>query len=136
MKFVKILALVMAVCLLSAAFVACDNGDKGTETTADEKVSLKVKVIVKQGSDTKYEEDVNYTGTDATLGSIIDWLCEVNLGIDNAECFDANGLLTGIGDVTGSNWIAYYEDAGKNNKFDSIKNQVIEDGKTIIISCN
>ena len=136
MKFVKILALVMAVCLLSAAFVACDNGDKGTETTADEKVSLKVKVIVKQGNETKYEEDVNYTGTDATLGSIIDWLCEVNLGIDNAECFDANGLLTGIGDVTGSNWIAYYEDAGKNNKFDSIKNQTIEDGKTIIISCN
>ena len=136
MKFVKILALVMAVCLLSAAFVACDNGDKGTETTADEKVSLKVKVIVKQGNDTKYEEDVNYTGTDATLASIIDWLCEVNLGIENAECFDANGLLTKIGDVTGSGWYAYYEDAGKNNKFDSIKNQVIEDGKTIIIACN
>ena len=134
MKFVKILALVLAVCLMSAAFVACDNGGKEKETEA-EKVELNVKVIVKNGSEKVYEEDVVYSGTDATLGSIIAWMCEVNLDVENAQPFDSNGLLTTIGTVTGSNWYAYYEDSGSNNTFDSIKNQEIENGKTIVIVC-
>jgi hypothetical protein len=36
MKFLKILAVIMAVCLLGSAFIACDNGDAGKETSADE----------------------------------------------------------------------------------------------------
>ena len=134
MKFVKIMALVLAVCLMSVAFVACDKGGKENETEA-EKIQLNVKVIVKNGSEKVYEEDVNYTGTDATLGSIITWMCEVNLDVENAQPFDSNGLLTAIGTVTGSNWSAYYEDAGSNNTFDSIKSQVIENGKTVVIVC-
>ena len=105
------------------------------ETLMADILANNVKVIVKNGSEKVYEEDVAYTGTDATLGSIIAWMCEVNLDVENAQPFDSNGLLTTIGTVTGSNWSAYYEDSGSNNTFDSIKNQEIENGKTVVIVC-
>ena len=134
MKFIKILALILSVCLLGAAFVACDKGgESATEADTAEKVVINVKVIVKDGNETKYEDTVKYEGTEPTLGNIIDWFCEVSLEQENAEPFDANGLLTKIGELEGSNWVAYYEDKGSNNKFDSIKSKPIEDGKTVII---
>ena len=119
MKLIKILALVLSIALLSCAFIACDSGDAATDTTAadtEAATKVEVKLIIKDGSTTKYEGTVTCNGT---LGNAI-------------EVFDSNGLLTTIGELTG-NWKAYYEDQGQGKAFESIKTQVLESGKTVVI---
>ena len=96
MKLIKILALVLSIALLSCAFIACDSGDAATDTTAAETeaaTKVEVKLIIKDGSTTKYEGTVTCNGT---LGNAIEVFCAGEFE-EEFEVFDANGLLTTIG---------------------------------------
>ena len=133
MKLLKILAVIMALCMLGSAFIACDSGKGGEETTAAEttaKTSIEVKLIIKDGSTTKYE---GTTTCDGTLGNAIEMFCAGEFE-DEFEIFDpATGLLVTIGELTGTGWTAYYEDQGQSKAFESIKDQTLEAGKTVVI---
>ena len=136
MKFLKILAVIMAVCLLGSAFIACDKGDAGKETSADETkaatTSVEVTLIIKNGSETKYEGS---TKCDGTLGDAIEMFCAGEFE-EEFTIFDGNGLLATIGELSAGNgkkWKAYYQDQGQSNAFESIKNQVLTNGKTVVL---
>lgn len=135
MKFVKILAIVLSLCLLSCAFIACDSGDAATDdTTAGDTpaTTIKVKLIIKDGSTTKWEEEVTCNGT---LGNAIELFCAGEFE-EETEVFDANGLLAAIGDLKagdGKSFKAYYEDEGQSKAFESIKTQQLVEGKSVVI---
>ena len=132
MKLLKIMAIVMAVCLLATAFIACDGGDKTEETSAEVKVSIKVNLIIKEGSTTKYEGETSCNGT---LGDAIEMFCAGEFE-EEITCFDENGILKTIGELTagdGKRWKAYYEDEGQSKAFESIKDQTLAEGKTVVI---
>lgn len=135
MKLLKILAVVMSLCLLCAAFIACDSG-KETDTTAAETAattSVQVKLIIKDGSTTKWEEEVPCNGT---LGHAIEMFCAGEFD-EEFEIFNAEtNLLSTIGDLKagdGKSWKAYYEDEGQSKAFASIKDQTLVSGKTVVI---
>ncbi len=134
MKFLKIFALIMVVCLLGSALVACQTGGGNDETQPEEtKTTVSINLIVKNGTTTVYE---GTTTCDGTLGNAIEIFC-AGEGFE-AECFnETTGLLENIGELStadGGSFIAYYEDQGKNEAFDSIKSQVVENGKTVVIA--
>ena len=135
MKILKILAVVMAVCLLGSAFIACDksgSGD-GETTTAATTTTVEVKLVIKDGSVTKYEGTTICNGT---LGHAIEMFCAGEFE-DEFEIFDpATNLLVTIGELKsgdGKSWKAYYEDQGQSKAFESIKDQTLENGKTVVI---
>lgn len=134
MKILKILAVVMAVCLLGSAFIACDksgSGD-GETTTAATTTTVEVKLVIKDGSVTKYEGTTKCNGT---LGNAIEMFCAGEFE-EEFTIFDGNDLLATIGELSagdGKNWKAYYEDEGQSNAFDSIKNQTLTNGKTVVL---
>lgn len=132
MKFLRILAVIMAVAMLSCAFVACDNGGKEDETTVDTTAAAKVtvKLIVKDADGKTVGEEAGLTCT--TLGEAIELYCAAK-GFEG-ECFNEQGLLSAIGETTGTGWKAYYEDEGQSKAFDSIKDQVLTDGKTVVVT--
>ena len=133
MKLLKILAVIMAVCLLGSAFIACDSGDKNEDTTeAPVTVAIKVNLIIKEGSTTKYQGETSCNGT---LGDAIEMFCAGEFE-EEFTIFDENNLLHTIGELSagdGKNWKAYYEDQGQSNAFDSIKNQTLTSGKTVVV---
>ena len=135
MKLLKIMAVIMAVCLLGAAFIACDNGSKPEETTAAETTAtttIEVTLIIKDGSTTKYEGSTKCNGT---LGDAIEMFCAGEFE-EEITCFDENGILKTIGELTagdGKRWKAYYEDEGQSKAFESIKDQALAEGKTVVI---
>jgi hypothetical protein len=134
MKLIKILAIVLSLCLLSCVFIACDSGDTTTETTAGDApaTTIKVKLIIKDGSTTKWEEEVTCNGT---LGNAIEMFCAGEFEED-IEVFNSTGLLAAIGDLKagdGKSFKAYYEDEGQSKAFESIKTQELKDGKTVVI---
>ncbi len=134
MKLMKILSLVLAICLLGCAVVACDKGTGDAETTvAETKAETKVEItlIIKNGSTTVKESKVTCNGT---LGDAIEMYC-AGEGYEG-ECFNDSDILTAIGDLTtadGKRWSAYYEDEGSSKAFASIKNQAVENGKTVVV---
>ena len=133
MKFLKILAVIMAVCLLGTAFIACDKNksDKDGETTASA-AKVKITLVIKDGSKEVARQEVT---CDGTLRNAIEDYCTFDLE-QEAPAFDGNGLLTTIGDLTkadGKDWIAYYEDQGQSNAFGKISTQEVEDGKTVVV---
>ena len=138
MKFSKILALILAVCMLGTLMVACDSGDKTEETSAEAatSVTISVTLIIKAADGSEVaNEAVSYTGSNPTLGEIIGNYCAAE-GYEN-EPFDTNDLLSAIGELApadGERWIAYLETEGKNGAFDSIKNQAVADGDKIVVA--
>ena len=137
MKFSKLLAVLLAICLLGTMMIACDSGKPGEETTGEAatSVSISVTLIVKDANGTEVaNEVVAYTGTNPTLGEIIESYCAM---MDYPEAFDDLGLLSTIGELapTGDQrWIAYYDSEGKSNAFDSIMNQPVADGQTVVVA--
>lgn len=134
MKILKILAVVMAVCLLGSAFIACDKTDSGDgeTTTAATTTTVEVKLVIKDGSVTKYEGTTKCNGT---LGNAIELFCAGEFE-EEFTIFDGNDLLATIGELSagdGKSWKAYYEDEGQSNAFDSIKNQTLTSGKTVVL---
>lgn len=149
MKFVRILALILAVCLMSCVFVACDSGNEdGTaaETSASDgttdgtgsasssgKVRLTVKLIIKGGKK-DIEQMMPYGGEDALLSSVIDFYNEI-FNESTESCFNSAGILTKIGNLEGD-WTAYDEAKGSSaGKIPSIADFVVEDGMTIVLTC-
>ena len=134
MKLLKILSLVLAICLLGCAFIACDSGAGDAETTvAETKAETKVEItlIIKNGSTTVDESTIT---CDGTLGNAIELYC-AGEGYEE-ECFNTSGILTAIGELTtadGKRWSAYYEDQGSSKAFSSIKDQPVENGKTVVV---
>ncbi len=129
----KVAAVAMAICLLGTAFIACDKGDDPAETTAEQKVSITVNLIIKEGSTTKYEGS---TTCDGTLGNAIEMFCAGEFEED-ITCFDENDILKTIGELTsgdGKRWKAWYEEEGQSNAFESIKTQTLTEGKTVVIA--
>ena len=135
MKLLKILAVIMAVCLLGTAFIACDKGgeaDDTPETTAAQNTTVTVKLIIKDGSSTKYEESITCNGT---LGDAIEMFC-VGEFEEEITCFDATGILKNIGPLSaggGKSWKAYFADEGEAKAFKSIKDQPLSDGDEVIV---
>ena len=133
MKLLKILAVVMAICLLGSAFIACDKGGETTEdTTVQQTVTITVNLIVKDGSTVAYDGSTTCNGT---LGDAIEMFCAGEFE-EEITCFDENGILKTIGELTagdGKRWKAYYEDEGQSKAFESIKDQALAEGKTVII---
>ncbi len=133
MKLLKILAIAMAICLLGTAFIACDSGDTPEETTEGEaKVNITVTLIIKDGSTETYSGSTSCNGT---LGDAIEMFCAGEFE-EEITCFDENGILKTIGELTaadGKRWKAYYEDEGESKAFESIKDQALTEGKTVVI---
>ncbi len=151
MKFARILALILAVCMMSCVFVACDSGNEdGTaaETSASDettdgtgtgsvsssgKVRLTVKLIIKGGKK-DIEQMMPYGGEDALLSSVIDFYNEI-FNDSTESCFNSAGILTKIGNLEGD-WTAYDEAKGSSaGKIPSIADFVVEDGMTIVLTC-
>jgi len=132
MKFLKILAVIMAVCLLGTALIACNKDGKKDEETTASAAKVKITMIIKDGSTTV---DTVQVTCDGTLRNAIEDYCTYDLE-QEAAAFDSNGLLTTIGDLTkgdGKDWIAYYEDEGQSNAFGKISTQEVVDGKTVVV---
>ena len=134
MKLLKILAVIMALCLLGTAFIACDGGTAEETTVAETAATttIEVTLIINDGSSTKYEGTTKCNGT---LGHAIEMFCAGEFE-DEFVIFDGNGLLATIGELSagnGKSWKAYYADKGQSNAFESIKDQALENGKTIVI---
>ena len=135
MKFLKILAVIMAVCLLGSAFIACDKGSgDGEGTEAETKgTTVEINLIIKDGSVTKYEGS---TKCDGTLGNAIEMFCAGEFEEEFTIFDDTTDMLVTIGELSagdGKSWKAYYEDEGQSNAFDSIKNQAVTAGKTVVV---
>lgn len=133
MKLLKILAIAMAICLLGTAFIACDKGgETPDDTTAAQTVTITVSLIIKEGSTVKYEGSTSCNGT---LGDAIEMFCAGEFE-EEITCFDESGILKNIGDLSagdGKRWKAYYEDEGQSKAFESIKDQTLVEGKTVVI---
>ena len=134
MKLLKILAIAMAICLLGAAFIACDSGAAGETTAAETTANTKVEVtlIIKEGSSTKYQGSTTCNGT---LGNAIEMFCAGEFE-EEFEIFNDMGLLAAIGELKagdGKSFKAYYEDEGQSKAFESIKDQALENGRTVVI---
>ena len=134
MKLLKILAIAMAICLLGAAFIACDSGDASETTAAETTANTKVEVtlIIKEGSSTKYQGSTTCNGT---LGNAIEMFCAGEFE-EEFEIFNDMGLLAAIGELKagdGKSFKAYYEDEGQSKAFESIKDQALENGRTVVI---
>ena len=133
MKLLKILAVIMAICLLGTAFIACDKGGETTEdTTVEQTVTVTVSLIIKEGSTVKYDGETSCNGT---LGDAIEMFCAGEFE-EEITCFDENGILKTIGELTagdGKRWKAYYEDEGQSKAFESIKDQALTEGTTVVI---
>ena len=72
------------------------------------------------------------TCTVTFFGNAIEVFCAGEFE-EEFEVFNSNDLLTTIGELTGSNWKAYYEDEGQSKAFESIKDQTLAEGKTVVI---
>ena len=134
MKLLKILAVVLAICLLGSAFIACDKGGETTEdTTVQQTVTITVSLIVKDGSTVAYDGSTTCNGT---LGDAIEMFCAGEFE-EEITCFNEQGILITIGELSsgdGKRWSAWYEDEGQSKAFASIKDQVLTEGKTVVIS--
>jgi hypothetical protein len=134
MKFLKIFAVVMAVCLLGAAFVSCDTRRWNDDTVVIETQAsgVEVTLVIKDGSKTEYEGKVVCNGK---LGNAIELFCAGEFE-EEIQVFDSTGLLSTIGELKagdGKHWKAYYEDQGQEKAFESIKDQEVKAGKTIVV---
>lgn len=141
MKFWKIAALIMAVCMLCSAFVACDSG-KSAETAAPAEVSDKVtdktiSLVVKVGNETKYEGTVTFSGY---LGDAIELFTINEIEDSDGTCFDEHGFLVTVCDITAEadqSWTAYFEAEGINaGAINTIRTQSLkdkEDGCTVVL---
>lgn len=133
MKFLKIMAVIMAVCLLGTALIACDKGGKKNEETTVAAAKVRITLVIKDGSNTV--NTVNLT-CDGTLRNAIEDYCAIDLEQEEPPFAESTGLLKTVGDLTaadGRGWIAYYEEEGQSEAFKSISEQTLIDGKTVIL---
>ncbi len=137
MKFMKILTAVLAVCLLSCSFIACNTGSENGSESATEtatKFKASVTLVIKEGDKEVDRETLAYEGNDATLKSVIEFYCAIK-DYKSEDCFASTGLLQKIGDLEGS-WSGYDNAKGSSaGKIESLQSFVVEDGMTIVLTC-
>lgn len=104
-KILRVLAILMALCLVSLLFVGCEKtnnsgADPGTTTNAEASSQKNVKgyckIVLGDTNKTEYEINLDLVKTDKGLLSVLDYLKETK-GLTYA-C-DASGFLTEVGDV-------------------------------------
>ena len=138
MKFLKIMAALLAVCMLGSALIACGGGETETETEsateAVKKITVTLKIEAPNGSkDDDIEQEVVCEAT--TLGDVIQYYCEVyNEDTADDTPFNSSNLLIRIGAWEGD-WEAYFEGegGGRNNTLSSIYSQPVKDGQTYVL---
>ncbi len=131
MKFLKMFALIMAICLLGTMFIACETEEE-TETFESTPTMIVIDLIVREGSEVKYNESVL---CDGTLASAIEIFC-ASEGYEGVIFDENTGMLSTVVDLVaedGKSWIAYYEDEGRNKAFPSIKDATVEVGRTVVL---
>ncbi len=142
MKFTKLLALLLAICMLGAMMVACNKEEEkndDTEAPGTPAPAITVVLTIKDGGKTVVEDrPVSYVGDNPTLGEIIGNYCaeEAKEG-EEYEPFDENAMLVQIGDLkkeSGKRWTAYLREEGMAKEFASIKDQPVADGQHIIVA--
>ena len=110
-KILRVLAIIMALCLMSVAFIGCQKTDEPADTTqtttsatentaetTEEKKSVKgyTTIVLETNTDVTYLIDLdNVTGTNGFL-SVLEYMKSQNKL--TYEC-DASGFLTRVGDV-------------------------------------
>lgn len=140
MKFTKLLALLLAICMLGAMMVACNKEDEksdDTEAPGTPAPAITVTLTIKEGGKTVDDaRPVSYVGDNPILGEIIGQYCAEE-GYE-AEPFDSDNMLVQIGDLkkeTGkTRWVAYLREEGLSKEFASIKDQPVSDGQHIIVA--
>ena len=107
-KFLRVLALIMALCLTSVIFIGCNKDDTQAETSAQttessastptesQNVKGYCKIVLGDENKTEYEIDLDLVKTDNGLLSVLDYLKETK-GL-TYSC-DASGFLTEVGNV-------------------------------------
>lgn len=135
MKFVKVVSVILAVCLLGCALVACGGDKNNEETTAAETVKVTLTFDIRDGNHSKYKGDITYESSDTiTVLTMLDLFCtreDIELKVNERNNVEKIGEL----ELTEGTqyWAAYYEDAGKNNGFAKIGEEVAQNGKTVIL---
>jgi|GEM_PF-1963040 len=136
MKIFRLVGIVLAICLMCGAFVACNNGG-GDETTTEAVKTITVNVEIYEDDNVsgkaKYEGVVTYEGNAPTAYDILDWFCTVEEDI----AFEAtkDKTVTRIGDIvieSPSYLSACYKNKGINNSFEKLTTQNIDNGTTVI----
>lgn len=139
MKFTKLLALLLAICMLGTMMVACNKEEKSDDTAAPgtDAPTITVNLTIKDitGKTVVDKRPVSYKGNNPILGEIIGNYCAEE-GYET-EPFDSNNILVQIGDMkkeSGQRWAAYLQEEGLAKEFESIKDQAVSDGQHIIIA--
>ncbi len=140
MKFTKMMALILASCLLCCALVACNNATNDeTESSAEDVDTVQNKTIsllVKADGETKYEGDITFSGY---LGDAIELFTISKIDDSEGECFDEHGFLVTVCDITAAenqSWVAYFEDDGIGKPIGTVRTQSLkdkEDGCTVVL---
>lgn len=133
MKYLKILAALLAVCLLSVSFAACGNDGDDQEAETEATATVSIFLIIKEGSKEVARDKVACNGT---LGDAIE-MYAAGEGYEG-DCFnETTGILKGITDdlvaEEGESWIAYYEEKGSDEAFASIKDQPVTEGQRVVL---
>ncbi len=122
-KFLRVLVLLMALCLVSLLFIGCektDNSDASetTATTAEaesQNVKGYCKIVLGDTNKTEYEINLDLVNTEKGLLSVLDYL-KANNGL-TYTC-DASGFLTEVGnvkqDTAAGNYIYLYTSVVKD----------------------
>ena len=133
MKLVKIMSVILSVCLLCGALVACGTGDSSdTTAAAAEKITIEVKI--RDGNTVKYEDSVELNdGTNAY--DAIEILCA---GLDiTFEGDEETNTITKIGDLAvagkDNHWAGYYEDEGTSSEFSKFGDELVKKDKVLIV---
>ena len=87
-KILRVLTIIMALCLMSVAFIGCDDEDKNPNASCV--------VVLGNAVETAYTVELDNVSLENGLLSILDYLKE-NESLDY-EC-DTSGYLTRVGDV-------------------------------------
>ena len=109
-KFLRVVTILMALCLVSLLFIGCDktstNNDTATQTSAQTSESTSTaesknvkgycKIVLGDTSKTEYEVNLDLVTVDNGLLSVLDYL-KAEKGLTYA-C-DASGFLTEVGGV-------------------------------------
>ena len=133
MKLVKIMSVILSVCLLCGALVACGTGDS-SDTTAAAAEKITVEVKIRDGKDVKYEDSIEVNdGTNAY--DTIELLCA---GLDIAfEGDEETNTITKIGDIAvkdkANYWVGYYEDEGTSSEFSKFGDELVKKDKVLIV---
>ena len=150
MKFLKIMAALMAVCMLGSAMLACGKKDddkdnkQESETQPAQKITVSLLIEAPAGSKGEdIEKSCIAEFESKTLGEVIEYCCDIyQLNTEEEPPFEEIGgvkmlkTINGWEPKEGQKWSAYLKDSQTgidlNSPLDPYS-QTIEDGQTYVI---